>query len=95
MTGCYILHSQKLNKFYVGATQEDVANRIIKHNSQFYGKNRFTAKADDWILQLFIPSNDYSQAIRIERKIKAMKSAVFIKKIIQDKGLLAQLVSST
>ena len=47
MVGCYILHSEKLNKFYIGVTQDDVALRIQKHNEGFYGKHRFTAKAND------------------------------------------------
>ena len=32
MNGCYILFSEKLNKFYVGATQESIELRIEKHN---------------------------------------------------------------
>ena len=74
MIGCYILFSEKLNKFYIGATQEDVSLRIEKHNFGTYGKHRFTAIAIDWKLYLFIPSTDYPHAVRIERKIKSMKS---------------------
>ena len=95
MTGCYIIHSSKLNKFYIGATQEDVTSRIQKHNNGNYGKHRFTAKADDWVLFLFIPTKDYAQAIRIERKIKSMKSAVYIRELAQNPDKIQQLVSRT
>ncbi len=54
MTGCYIIFSEKINKFYIGATQEDVTTRIEKHNNGSYGKNRFTATDTDWKLMLFI-----------------------------------------
>ena len=73
MPFCYIIHSQKLNKFYIGATNESVDNRIKKHNDKTYGNHRFTAKADDWKLFLAFETNSYDHAIRIERKIKAMK----------------------
>ena len=95
MIGCYIIHSSKLNKFYIGATQEDVSSRIEKHNNGTYGKHRFTAKADDWALFLFIPTKDYPQAIRIERKIKSMKSAVYIRELAADPDKIQMLVSRT
>jgi putative endonuclease len=44
---CYILYSQKLNKFYVGDTTNDVSDRIKKHNTAEYGKHRYTATTDD------------------------------------------------
>ena len=79
MTGCYILFSKKLQKFYVGVTQNDLTERIVKHNNQSYGKHRFTAKADDWELFLYIPTHEYLKATRIEKKIKSMKSAKYIR----------------
>jgi putative endonuclease len=84
-----------LNKFYVGATQEDVKVRIEHHNSAAYGKDKFTASANDWTLFLFIPANDYPHVIRIERKIKAMKSKVYIQNLQKYPDLLLKLVSST
>ncbi len=95
MTGTYILHSKKLGKFYTGATQYDINERISKHNNKTYGNHRFTAKADDWELFLFIPANDYAHAIRMERKIKSMKSAKYIKELKANKQLLKNLIEST
>jgi len=95
MTGCYIIRSEKLKRYYIGATQEDVTNRIEKHNNGSYGKNRFTSTADDWKLMLFMQTQNFAHAIRIERKIKAMKSSKYIDNLIKFPGLVAQLVSST
>ncbi|MFT3753332.1 MAG: GIY-YIG nuclease family protein [Paludibacter sp.] len=64
MIGCYIIHSSKLNRFYIGVTQDGVAARITKHNASTYGSHRFTSAADDWELFLFIPTADY--AMRLE-----------------------------
>jgi putative endonuclease len=95
MIGCYIIFSDKLNKFYIGATQEDVSLRIEKHNLGTYGKHKFTAVANDWKLYLFIPSMDYSHAIRIERKLKSMKSVKYLRDLIIYPELLEKLVNST
>lgn len=54
MAGCYILKSEKLGKFYVGVTNDDVQQRLSKHNQGFYGKNKYTLITDDWELVLFI-----------------------------------------
>lgn len=54
MAGCYILKSEKLGKFYVGVTNDDVQQRLSKHNQGFYGKNKYTSITDDWELVLFI-----------------------------------------
>ena len=95
MTGCYILFSNNLSKFYVGATQEDVYLRIEKHNTGYYGHQRFTASTTDWKLFLFISTNDYAHAIRIERKLKSMKSVKYYHDLLQYPPLLEKLVSST
>ena len=95
MVGCYIIFSNKLNKFYIGATQEDVALRIEKHNLGTYGKQRFTSTTNDWELFLFISAIDYAHAIRIERKVKYMKSTTYIRNLAKYPELHQKLVSST
>ncbi|MDO9153854.1 MAG: GIY-YIG nuclease family protein [Paludibacter sp.] len=95
MAGSYIIFSEKLNKFYIGATHEDVSLSIEKHNQSAYGKHKFTATADDWELVLFIPANDFAHAIRIEKKIKSMKSSLYIRNLTKYPNLLEKLVSST
>jgi putative endonuclease len=95
MVGCYIIFSDKLNKFYIGATQEDVTLRIMKHNLGTYGKHRFTSTTNDWELFLFISALDYAHAIRIERKVKSMKSRTYIHNLVKYPELHQKLVSST
>ncbi|MCF8365333.1 MAG: GIY-YIG nuclease family protein [Bacteroidales bacterium] len=80
---CYILFSAKLKKLYVGATQDDVEQRLIKHNEQAYGKQSYTAVASDWEIFLKIPANDFAHAVRMERKIKLMKSSKYIRNLKQ------------
>jgi len=95
MTGCYIIYSPKLDKFYVGVTQENVQIRLMKHNSHFYGKNKFTATTSDWDIFLFIPTNDFAHATRIEKKIKSMKSAKYIRNLKKFPELLDRVVRCT
>ncbi|MCE4563554.1 GIY-YIG nuclease family protein [Maribellus sp. CM-23] len=78
---CYILFSKRLNSFYIGVTHESIEQRIEKHNNHVYGKHRYTAITDDWSIYLILEASDYSHAVRIERKIKSMKSKVFIQNL--------------
>jgi len=48
------------------------------HNSKYFGPRKFTSKANDWELFLWIPANNFIHALRLERKIKGMKSSVYI-----------------
>ncbi len=92
---CYILFSKSLNKFYVGATQTSVMQRLEKHNKHSYGSHRYTAKANDWEVFLILKADNYSHAIRMERKIKAMKSKTFIKNLKQYHELRIKLIKQT
>ncbi|MCC6372101.1 MAG: GIY-YIG nuclease family protein [Bacteroidia bacterium] len=83
MICCYILYSEKLQCHYIGACQQDLESRIKKHNAHEYGENRFTAKAEDWRLVLAIECETYSQALKIEKHIKRMKSSVYIFNLIK------------
>lgn len=95
MTGCYIIHSETLQRYYIGATHENIESRLNKHNNASYGKNCFTSTAADWTLSLFIETDNYAHAIRIERKIKSMKSSKYIQNLSNYPEMVAQLVSST
>ena len=75
---CYILFSETLQKFYVGASHEAIGQRVEKHNKHSYGKHRFTAAATDWNLFIEIQALDFAHAVRMERKIKSMKSSKYI-----------------
>ena len=92
---CYILYSEKLNRFYIGATTEIVDERLIKHNNAIYGKHRFTAKAEDWKVYMSIEIDDFAHAIRLERKIKSMKSSNYIRNLKTYPGLVAKIIEET
>lgn len=75
---CYIIYSHRLDKFYVGET-ENFANRLEMHNKGF---SRFTSKASDWTLHILIPCNDKSAATKLERHIKSMKSRKYLEDLV-------------
>ena len=91
--GCYILYSKKISKYYTGACQQSLSDRIHKHNISFYGKKHYTAITNDWVLYLFIPTTTYNQAIVIERKIKSMKSKTYIQNLKKYPEMVEKLLS--
>ena len=91
MNCCYILHSEKINRHYIGACHDDLVVRIEKHNSHEHGEHRYTAKANDWKLFLTIECTSYSQATRIEKHIKKMKSSVYINNLLKYPEMIEKL----
>ena len=82
----YILYSQSAEKFYVGQTP-DVQKRLLEHNNPVE-KSKFTAKYIPWELILYFPvSNERSDAMKVEKFIKAQKSRKFILKLIENKDV--------
>ncbi len=92
---CYIIFSPKLNKFYIGASQEDFVTRLDKHNNHTYGVDRFTSKSNDWEKFIVIPAKDYAHAIRIERAIKSKKSSIFIRNLKKYTELKQKIIDQT
>ncbi len=84
---CYILYSESLDKFYIGACQDSLEERIRKHNEHAYGNHRFTAAANDWELFLKIEADSFLHAVRLERKIKSMKSVNSRRNLVQISGV--------
>ncbi|MFN3909601.1 MAG: GIY-YIG nuclease family protein [Flavobacterium sp.] len=78
----YILYSQKLDRFYVGAS-ENVEKGLYIHNNPIEGR-KFTAKGVPWELKLIIPCNDKTIALKLERKIKNAKSRKLIQQLISN-----------
>ncbi len=94
MVGAYVIHSEKLNRFYIGSTT-DIQQRIINHNTHRHGEKSFTAKVDDWKLYIFIPTQTYPQARRIELKIKKKKSSNFIRNLKTYPELIEKLLQDS
>jgi putative endonuclease len=75
----YILYSEKLKKYYTGQTQ-DLVERIFRHNQ---GYETFTRKGLPWELKFFLQVNSRSEALRLEKKIKNLRSQQRIKEFIE------------
>ena len=79
---CYILFSEKLNKYYVGSTT-DIERRLAEHNR---GKDKFTKTGIPWRLVYTEPFMELIEARRREGYIKKMKSRKFIEHLISSAG---------
>ncbi len=74
----YILFSEKLNKFYIGACI-NLEHRIYEHN---IGHSKFTATGLPWILKYSKEFPTLKEAKVFETKIKRMKSRKYIVDLI-------------
>ena len=76
----YILHSEKLDRYYIGYTG-DVSVRLEYHENA--RGSQFTAKADDWAIVFTLACNSKPQALEIEKHIKSMKSRTYILNLLK------------
>jgi len=90
----YILHSNKLNKYYIGFTTDGLEIRLQKHLDKFYeAPKTFTRKADDWVLVWNLECSTIEQARAIERHIKNMESSRYIQNLIRFPEIGQKLLS--
>ena len=89
----YILYSAKLDKYYVGRS-EDVDRRLHFHNHPIETR-KFTARGLPWLLLLTIPCETKGQSIRLEKLIKAKKSRKFVELLIADEAQVQKLIQET
>ena len=75
---CYILYSQKLDKYYVGSTT-DMGRRLHEHNR---GKEKFTRNGMPWLLCYTETLPDLASARKRELEIKKKKSRKYIEALI-------------
>ncbi len=95
MSYTYIIYSNHLKKNYIGACAGSLDDRIRAHNDGIYGSHRFTATVGDWELKLALECDDYSHAIRLERKIKKMKSSKYIDNLLRYKEMRDKILDET
>jgi len=81
-TYCYILFSEKLNKYYVGSTT-DIDRRLTDHNR---GKEKFTSTGIPWKLVYKEVFTELLAARQRESYIKKQKSRKFILSLINSAG---------
>lgn len=70
----YIIHSQALNCFYIGQTN-DLDRRIFEHLS---GKGKFSSRAKDWEMVFYQEFTSRSEAMNLESKIKNRGAGRFL-----------------
>ncbi len=85
----YILHSAKLNRFYIGYTS-DFETRIEFHKNA--AAHKYTSNASDWIVFLKILCKSKSQGLKIERHIKKMKSTRYIENLLKYPEIILKLL---
>jgi putative endonuclease len=77
----YVLYSSKLEKYYVGSTN-DIEDRLYRHNS---GQSTFTKTGIPWVLIHTEETNTRAEAVRLELSIKNRGA----KRFLQDKGIIS------
>jgi putative endonuclease len=89
MASIYILHSVKLDRFYIGSCK-DLRYRIDQHLNKEFLKS-FTAKVNDWTLFFFMDDLEYKQARLIELHIKKMKNRTYIQNLRKFREIIIRL----
>jgi putative endonuclease len=90
MFSVYVLASKKLNRYYIGTT-DDLMKRLAEHNEAKYNDS-FTRKGVPWCLVLSIDNLEGKQALNIESHIKKMKSKKYIIDLIAYPEMRRKLV---
>jgi putative endonuclease len=75
----YILHSEKLDKYYIGYTS-DLEARLAKHNTHHKG---FTGRENDWKVVYTEVFDTKSAAYAREREVKRKKSRKYLIYLIE------------
>ena len=89
MYSIYIIYSKKIDRYYVGTT-DDVEKRLDEHNSGFYNE-AYTVKGVPWELRLSFEYESSQKAYGLEKFLKKMKSRVFLEKVIVDPDILLDI----
>ena len=82
MAYMYILYSEKLDKYYIGACT-DLERRLYEHN---IGHSTFTSNGVPWKIVYKEEFDDLRSAKKREMAIKKMKSRKYIEKLISQPG---------
>jgi putative endonuclease len=86
----YIIYSKKLNKFYIGKS-ENFTQRLVIHNSD--ENEKWSKSGRPWEPYLVINCKHFKQAGSIERYIKAQKSKKYIIQLKEKPNYLQNLLN--
>ena len=95
MPYAYILYSQSIDRFYIGSTADNLEDRLSKHLKIEYGNKAFTSKASDWVVFWSVCTDNILHAKRIERKLKQMKSRVYLQNLVKYPELVTKIFNET
>jgi putative endonuclease len=76
---CYVLYSQKLDKYYIGSTG-DLSGRLRRHNSAHKG---FTAAGRPWKLVYSESFSEKALALKREMELKSWKNRKKLEELIE------------
>lgn len=82
-------------RFYIGVTRNGLESRLEKHNDNGYGEKHYTSKSNDWELYIWIPVEKFDHSVRLERKIKSMKSSKYIENLKNYPELIEKICQET
>ena len=85
----YIIFSEKLNKFYIGTT-DDFEKRLFEHNNGIYAES-YTYRGIPWTKHFVINHLTSKTAYAIEKHIKSMKSSKYIENLIKYPEIIEKL----
>jgi len=74
----YILYSPSRDRYYVGSTH-DLERRLTEHNHR---NTKSTRSGIPWEMVYSKEVEDHTAALKLERKIKSMKSRKYIEELI-------------
>jgi len=75
----YILYSLSTDRYYIGSTG-NLDDRLQRHNQ---GRSKATKYGTPWELVYQKAFDSRSEAVQHEKYIKAMKSKIYIEKLIK------------
>ena len=78
----YIIHSCKIDRYYIGETM-DLEKRLSQHNNDTF-VGCFTRRSNDWKYKLTIEFSSKAKAQKAERFIKKMNSRKFVQNLIDE-----------
>ena len=80
----YVIYSNKLDKYYIGQTN-DLKRRIAEHLD---GKSTYTSRSDDWILVYYEAFRSRKLAIKREIRLKPRSKAFteLLSRIVDENG---------
>ena len=78
---CYILYSERLDKYYIGSTN-NLFGRLQRHNTSNHG---FTSTGKPWELKYSESFETKQEAIQREMQLKKLKSRKVLEELIEAK----------